>query len=153
MALIIPTPSPSQNTYSPYYVYPSESLATVLVTPLLSGENYYHWARPMIMSLSSKNKIPFIDGSIQMPPRSDPIYPAWKRANNIVISWITRSVSPSISQSILWIDNAHEVWEELGEIFSQGNLIRIAELQESIANLRQGGLYVNNYFTELNFVG
>ncbi|XP_019416421.1 PREDICTED: uncharacterized protein LOC109327712 [Lupinus angustifolius] len=43
----------------------------------------------------------------------------------------------------------HEVWEELRERFSQGNLFRLVELQESLANFKQGELSVNNYFTEI----
>ncbi|KAF1888564.1 hypothetical protein Lal_00011338 [Lupinus albus] len=78
---------------SPYYVHPSESPATTLVSPLLN-------------------------------------------------------VSPSISQSILWIDKADEICDELRERFSQGKLIKIVELQESTTNLKQGVLSVTSYFTK-----
>ncbi|KAF1881122.1 hypothetical protein Lal_00023155 [Lupinus albus] len=64
----------------------------------------------------------------------------------------TWHVSPTIAQSILWMDRAHEVWDELRKRFSQGNLFRIAELQESIANLKQGDLSVTSYFTELKIM-
>ncbi|XP_019455120.1 PREDICTED: uncharacterized protein LOC109356243 [Lupinus angustifolius] len=141
-----------QDSISPYIVHPSESPGIALVSPVLNGKNYHQWARAMKVSLNTKQKLPFIDGSILMPPKTDPMYPAWERANNIVISWINRSVSPSISQSILWIDKAYEVWEELEERFSQGNLFRIAELQESIANFRQGELSISDYFTQLKIL-
>ncbi|KAF1896593.1 hypothetical protein Lal_00034292, partial [Lupinus albus] len=59
------------------------------------------------------------------------------------------SVSPSISTCINWVDKADEVWEELKERFSQGNLHRIADLQESIASLMQGDPIVTKYFTEI----
>ncbi|KAF1898802.1 hypothetical protein Lal_00035561 [Lupinus albus] len=87
-----------------------------------------------------------------MPSKTDPLYQAWERANNIVTSWISRPVSPSIAQSILWIDEAYGVWDELRERFSQGNLFCVAKLQESIANFRQGELSVTNYFTKLKIL-
>ncbi|XP_019442299.1 PREDICTED: uncharacterized protein LOC109347022 [Lupinus angustifolius] len=136
-------------TQDPYYVHPSDNLGIALVSPLLDGENYHQWSRSMRMSLISKQKFEFMDGSIQMPAKDDPTFKAWARANNMVASWIIRSVSPSISQSILWIDKAHEIWEELKERFSQGNFFRIADLQESITNCRQGDLSVSKYHTEM----
>nr|KYP64533.1 hypothetical protein KK1_019133 [Cajanus cajan] len=59
----------------------------------------------MITALSAKNKAEFVDGSIQRPTKSDTLHAAWKRCNNMVVSWIVHSVSPSIRQSILWMDN------------------------------------------------
>ncbi|KAE9614308.1 putative gag-polypeptide of LTR copia-type [Lupinus albus] len=128
---------PSQDPSSIYYIHPSDSTATPLVSPLLNGENYHQWVRSMKMSLITKQKIEFIDESIQMPPKTDPSFKAWQRANNMVISWITRSVDPSISQSVLWSDKAYEIWDELGERFTQGNLIRIGDLQELVFNYKQ----------------
>ncbi|XP_019462961.1 PREDICTED: uncharacterized protein LOC109361887 [Lupinus angustifolius] len=137
---------------SPYYVHPSDNPALPLVTPLLNDQNYHQWARAMEVSLTTKQKLSFIDGTIRMPIKSDPIYPAWERANNMVISWINRSVNPSISHSIIWIKKAPEVWEELKERFSQGNLYRIGDLQDSLSNFKQGESTVSNYYTEVKTI-
>ncbi|KAF1859025.1 hypothetical protein Lal_00000849 [Lupinus albus] len=45
------------------------------------------------MSLISKKKLGFVDGSIQTPPKTDAIYKSWDQANDVVISWITRSTN------------------------------------------------------------
>ncbi|XP_019450665.1 PREDICTED: uncharacterized protein LOC109352934 [Lupinus angustifolius] len=116
------------------------------------GENYHQWSRSMMMSLISKHKLELVDGSILMPTKTGPTFNQWQRANNLVTSWIMRSVSPSIAQSILWIDKAYEVWDELRERFLQENMFHIAELQESIANFKQGELDITNYFTELKIL-
>ncbi|XP_019465369.1 PREDICTED: uncharacterized protein LOC109363564 [Lupinus angustifolius] len=142
----------SQDPSSPYYVHPSDNPASALVSPVLNGENYNHWSIGMKRSLISKQKLALIDGSILMPPKTDPTYKAWERANNMVISWITRSVSPSIAQSIVWMDKTYEIWEELEERLSQGNLYRIAELHQCIFNFRQGELDISNYFTQLKIL-
>nr|KYP39770.1 hypothetical protein KK1_038908 [Cajanus cajan] len=59
------------------------------------------------------------------------------------------SVSDSIAQSIIFLENSIDVWQELKERFSQGDLIRISDIQQEIYGLRQGSLSVTNFFTEL----
>ncbi|XP_019455121.1 PREDICTED: uncharacterized protein LOC109356244 [Lupinus angustifolius] len=137
----------TRSNFSLLHTHPSENPASAMVSPLLNGDNYHQWSKSMKMSLISKQKLEFVDGSIQTPPKTDPIYKAWERTNNIVISWITRLVNPSISQSILWMDKAHDVWDDLHERYSQGNLLKIAELQDSVARFKQGNLNVSEYFT------
>ncbi|KAF1866483.1 hypothetical protein Lal_00017866 [Lupinus albus] len=113
---------PSQYPTSSYHVHPSENPDNAFV--LLNGENYHQWTSAMRMNLISKQKMDF----------------ACERANSIIIFWIT---------SVLWIIKSYEIWDELNERFSQDNMFRIAELQESIANFRQGDLSVTNYYIEL----
>ncbi|XP_061370184.1 uncharacterized protein LOC133312919 [Gastrolobium bilobum] len=69
---------------SPYYLHPSENPALVLVSTLLNGKNYHGWATAMKMSLISKNKFSFVDGTISVPEISDPRFAAWERCNTMV---------------------------------------------------------------------
>ncbi|XP_019420736.1 PREDICTED: uncharacterized protein LOC109330924 [Lupinus angustifolius] len=55
-------------------------------------------------------------------------------------------------ESIIWIKKAHEVWEDLKERFSQGNLYRIGDLQDSLSNFKQGELTVSNYYIEVKTI-
>ena len=82
----------------------------------------------MRMALLSKNKLKFIDGSIQIPAKEDPSFQVWERCNTMVTSWLYRAVIPSIAESISWLDNALDVWNDLKERFSQGDAFRIADL-------------------------
>jgi hypothetical protein len=59
------------------------------------------------------------------------------------------SVEDSIAQSIVYLDNAIDVWNELKERFSRGDYIRISELQVEIYGLKQGTRSVSEYFTVL----
>nr|KYP72603.1 hypothetical protein KK1_005199 [Cajanus cajan] len=95
---------PSQDPTSPYYLHPSENPSLVLVSFVLDGPNYHQWSRSFRMSLVSKNKLGFIDGTIVAPARSNILFPAWERANMMVVSWIIRSLSSSIAQSVIWRD-------------------------------------------------
>jgi hypothetical protein len=48
----------------------------------------------MIMALTAKNKLKFIDGSIKKPSAElEDEFHAWNHSNNMVLSWILNSVS------------------------------------------------------------
>nr|KYP75715.1 hypothetical protein KK1_019912 [Cajanus cajan] len=67
----------------------------------------------MLTVLSAKNKVEFVDGSAREPSKTNKMYLAWCRCNNMVISWIVHSISTSIRKIILWIDKDGEVWRDL----------------------------------------
>ncbi|CAN1779014.1 hypothetical protein LINPERHAP1_LOCUS14592 [Linum perenne] len=87
----------------------------------------------MLMVLDGKNKTGFVDDSILAPDSSQPLYPFWIHNKKLVLSWILRSVSPTISKSILYSKSARVAWTVLRQRFSQD----------------QGTQSVTKYFTEL----
>ncbi|XP_061356497.1 uncharacterized protein LOC133300927 [Gastrolobium bilobum] len=72
------------NPSHPFFLHPNESPSTILVPQLLNGNNYHMWSRAMTVVLISKNKIGFIDGSMDPPLEDDPSYFAWQRCNNMI---------------------------------------------------------------------
>jgi hypothetical protein len=46
------------------------------------------------------------------------------------MSWISNAVDAEISQSILWMDTASEIWQDLKDRFYQGDVFRISDIQE-----------------------
>ncbi|XP_057455232.1 uncharacterized protein LOC130746569 [Lotus japonicus] len=120
-----------------------------MVSPPLNGRNYNAWARSMKRVLVAKNKFKFINGEIQVAVPGDANYEAWDRCNSLINSWILNSVTSSIANSIVFVENACDAWKDLHDRFSQGDLVRIAELQNEISNLKQNTLSVNDYYTEI----
>src|SRR4051812_41785848 len=115
-----------QDQLETYYIHPSENPATVCVTPALSGENYHAWSMKMRRALAMKNKFQFVDGTIEVPDCNDPNYVAWQRCNNFVHTWIINSIAPSIAQSVVFIKNVVDVWNDLRDRFMRGDKIRVA---------------------------
>jgi hypothetical protein len=137
------------NPSNPYYVHPNENPSLILVTPLLNSKNYNSWSRAMKVALISKNKLKFVDGTFVQPAPAHVLHDPWIRCNNMVLSWLQRSISEGIAQSILWIDNAHLVWKNLENRFSEGDLFKISDIQDDLAKLQQGNLDISTYFTKL----
>ena len=114
---------------SPYFLHHSDNPGLVLVSQPLTEENYASWSRAMLIALSVKNKLGFIDGSIPKPGDTELIrLNSWIRNNNIVISWILNSVSKEISASVIYSESAYEIWLDLKDRFQQGNGPRIFQL-------------------------
>lgn len=124
----------------------------MLVSAVLTRQNYHQWARSMELSLITKNNIGFVDDTIPVPSKTDSMFQTWRRANNLVVSWIIASVSESIAKSILYNDVACNIWKQLKKRFSQGDLFCISDIEDSIIALKQGELTVNDYLTELKIL-
>ena len=144
--------NPLMDPLSPFFLHPSESPGIVLVSSPLTELNYSLWCQAMTVALESKNKMGFVDGSIPEPGVGDPLRPAWQRNNSIILSWITRSLSTEIAESVIFHTKASTMWNELRQRFSQGNQSRIADLMEELYSLKQGNLSVTGFFTQLKSV-
>ncbi|CAN1222783.1 hypothetical protein LINGRAPRIM_LOCUS670 [Linum grandiflorum] len=107
------------------------------------------WSRSMSVALSIKNKLRFVDGTYLAPSATDASHSAWIRCNFVVLNWIFNSVSEDIAQSLISYDDAASVWKDLKQRFSQGDAIRIADLQSRIASCDQGDSTITQYFTNL----
>lgn len=97
----------------------------------------------------SKNKIKFVDETILKPQIIVAIYSSWRRCNNMVLSWILRSLTPSIAQTALNFEIVKQLWKNLKERFSQSDVYRLADLQTEIFNISQGDRLVTDYFAAL----
>lgn len=140
--------SDSNNAYSLHH---SDHPGMILVSKSLDGDNYSTWRRAMIISLNAKSKIGFVDGTLKAPSaKTKPEdYAAWKKCNDMVLSWILNSLTPDIADSVIFYDTAHEVWEDLQNRFSQSNAPRIFQIEKEIACLAQDQMTVAAYYTKL----
>ena len=133
-----------------FFLHHRENPSAILVSQPLVSEVYLAWAKSMQRALSAKNKLAFIDGTPTMTPtmaKSPLLVQAWTRCNNMVVSWILNSVPPKILASVVYRDTTLEVWEDGKERFSQGNGIRIFQLQKYLAGINQGEHSITYHFT------
>ncbi|KAL2895195.1 Retrovirus-related Pol polyprotein from transposon RE1 [Bienertia sinuspersici] len=128
---------PAQDPSSPYYIHPSDSQYK-LVPTIFYGSAYNDWKRSVMIGLSAKNKLGFIDGSIPKPLDNVVLAKAWERCNNTVISWFIQVLHPIIARSILYFDTAREVWRNLEERFGQTLGTQIYSIPQQISELEQG---------------
>jgi hypothetical protein len=74
----------------------------------------------MIVSLSAKNKLVFIDGFLPKPsPEDEAMHHTWMRCNNMIITWILNSVLKEIASSIIYITTCEEMAGFEGSVLSR----------------------------------
>lgn len=93
----------------PLYINPSKNLGLSLVGVIFDGNKYRDWCRNMLIALSVKNKLYFIQCDCERPPPNSPFSRQWDMCNNIVISWIHNLLSPVIRKSVLYCQLAKDV--------------------------------------------
>ncbi|KAL5542133.1 hypothetical protein UlMin_009843 [Ulmus minor] len=121
--------TPSEDSSSPYFLSNKENPGLFMVSAHLIGSNFNSWNRAMSMALVAKNKLCFVDGSIDKPTIDDPVYGSWSRCNSMVMSWIFHSVSKDIAEIIMYLDNVVDMWSDLYDKFHQGNTPRVFQIK------------------------
>ncbi|XP_019153615.1 PREDICTED: uncharacterized protein LOC109150164 [Ipomoea nil] len=134
----------------PLYLHITENPNLILVSPPLSECNYASWSRSMKIALGVKNKFGFVNGDIPNPGEGDIKYAIWKRCNDILCSWILKSLNSTIAESVLYFEFVKYIWKALKKRYSQADPHRIAEIQNEIFKNMQGNMTINEYFTKCN---
>ncbi|KAF5467887.1 hypothetical protein F2P56_012097 [Juglans regia] len=104
----------------------------------------------MRRALRAKNKLGFISGAILQPTDpEDPLLELWERCNNMVVSWLQNSISSSIKSSVMFVDDAREIWLDLQHRFSQQNGPCIFQLKKNLSSLYQDHDSISIYYGKL----
>lgn len=93
----------------PFYVHPSDSPGAHLVSPPFDGNGFVIWCNNMLTVLSAKNKLGIITGKVTKPLTNSPYYSFWERCNDMVIAWLTNSLSKDIANSVMVFDTAKDI--------------------------------------------
>ncbi|PNX81305.1 hypothetical protein L195_g037323 [Trifolium pratense] len=93
------------------------------LTSVLTHSNYHALARSMQRALGAKNKFNFVEGTIPIPRSVLSKFKGLVSMQYVGTFLIMNSMEESIAQSIVFVDNALDVWTELKESFSHGDFI------------------------------
>lgn len=77
----------------------------------------------MEIVLASKRKLGFVTGLVKRDPEDEEKEDQWDTSNNMVIAWLTGSMTPSVkeSESVVYVRNAKEIWDQLERRFALTN--------------------------------
>jgi len=70
----------------------------------------------------------------------------------MVLSWIIKTLSLYIAESVIYVENAKILWDELKERFSKGDYFKISDLLQAIHFIRQGERNITQFFTNLKIL-
>ena len=72
-----------------------------------------------------------------------------RRCDNTVTSWILNSLSKDLPDSLQYVNNAKELWDELKDRYDQANGAKLYQIQQELSSLTQGNLDVTGYYTNI----
>jgi len=102
----------------------------------------------MLISLSAKNKLGFINGSIPTLGESNPKYSLWQRCNDMVLSWILNSLNQEIANSVIYMETPSEIWLDLQERFSKGDFSSLSDSAFHCGFKAKSG-FIFTYYTKI----
>lgn len=136
---------------NPYMLHHSIAPTTTLVThQLIGASNYISWSKAMLLALSGKNKLGFINGTIKKPDGA--LSSAWQCNNDIITSWIVNAISKRIAASLVYTGCVKDIWDQLKRRYHQVNGSRIYQLRKELVTTVQGVLSVEDYYAQLTTV-
>ncbi|KAM2148308.1 hypothetical protein ACFX1Q_004939 [Malus domestica] len=139
-----------ENPNHPLYLHHSDQPGAILVPQPLVEDNYNTWVQSMSMALTVKNKLGFVDGTINKPSEDNfEELQQWNRCNNLVKTWLLGSMSKEISGSVINYKDARQMWTDLQERFSHVNIVQLFHVENEIHDCVQSNMSVSSYFTKL----
>lgn len=91
----------------------------------------------------------FINGKIKSSSKNDALFVTYERCDNIVLAWISASLSPDIAQSTIYMDNTTQLYTCLQNRSSKSSHFRLSDILQQIHFMHRGEKFVTAYFNEL----
>ncbi|KAL5784152.1 hypothetical protein ACOSQ2_006544 [Xanthoceras sorbifolium] len=79
-------------------------------------------------------------------------YLAWKKVDQLLVSWLMSTLSPSILGRVTQCVTSCEVWNTITNMFSQQSMARIMHLRSQLQTLKKGALKISDYIVKIKDV-
>nr|XP_009793770.1 PREDICTED: uncharacterized protein LOC104240599 [Nicotiana sylvestris] len=120
-----------------------------LVRSPFDGRGFPGWRRSVLIAISAKNKLGFINGTCGEPALNAAEHSQWSRCNDMVTSWLLNSLTKEIGDTVIYSRTAKDLWSSLEHRFGQSSGAKLYHLQKEISKLAQGNSSIAGYFTTL----
>ncbi|OMO99983.1 cucumisin-like protein [Corchorus olitorius] len=117
---------------SPHYLSNADCSTTNLIMVVLTGTDYSIWRRTMTNALKGRNKLAFVDGSLEKPTTDIKEDFAWKKCNSMVITWFNNSIAQELHSGVAFYEITYDIRRDLHEIYDR---VRITVLYQDESSL------------------
>ncbi|KAL0291445.1 UNVERIFIED_CONTAM: hypothetical protein Sradi_7025800, partial [Sesamum radiatum] len=127
----------------------SDHPGMVMVSSLLTGNNYFAWSRAVRRALTAKMKLDFIDGFVVRPTGNGEDFKRWNHTDSMLTTWILNCMSKELAEAFMHVESSCELWLEQQAWFSESNSSMIYQQQREIGQVTQGNMSITEYYTKL----
>nr|XP_016481327.1 PREDICTED: uncharacterized protein LOC107802359 [Nicotiana tabacum] len=100
------------------------SISDTTISEPFDGTCYGSWRRSMLVALSVRNKLDFIHGTVEKPSKGSPLMQQWHKCNDLVVAWLSNSVTKQIHRTVVYSEYAKDIWRELETRYGQADRAR-----------------------------
>ncbi|KAK8957728.1 hypothetical protein KSP39_PZI001284 [Platanthera zijinensis] len=113
----------------------------------LKSTNYLPWKTQVLPVLRSLGLVGFIDGSATRPDPDDlsPNAVQWHRLDQMVLAWLTNSLSEAAVTQIGTCATSAEVWHSLEVLYGTLTRSQILQLKTELQSMTKGALSMADY--------
>lgn len=137
---------------SAYYIHPSDATTSQLVSSKFNGNRFTNWKRSMMLTLSARNKLGFVNGTITKSDNNSPDLISWERCNDLVISWILHNLDENIAKSVLFLNTARDIWKDLEDRVGFASVTQVYTLEQKLTDITQGTQSIFEFFTQIKSI-
>uniref|UniRef100_A0A5K0WMZ4 Uncharacterized protein n=1 Tax=Nymphaea colorata TaxID=210225 RepID=A0A5K0WMZ4_9MAGN len=128
----------------------SENLPVQVTSIRLNKDNYVSWSAALEIGITSRGRLPYINGEKPAPSKTDPQWATWALEDSQVKVWIISSVSADIQPLILRKSTTYDMWTVLAWMYGRKKrVLRTYQIKRGIYSLKQGDLSVASFFAAL----
>ncbi|XP_074297824.1 uncharacterized protein LOC141628605 [Silene latifolia] len=122
----------------------------MITQPIFNRDNYDNWVDALRMTLYSKDKLAFLDGTIKEPKQGKKSeesmeHIVWRQCNAMGKAWLRNLIDPKLYVNIAFSESVVQIWEELKERYATGNSPRVHQLKSELNELKQDRLTIVEY--------
>ena len=139
----------TRKTISSYDITSLDNPGFTITQVQLKGDNYEEWARSFRTALRARKKFGFIDGTIKQPGEGSGDLEDWWTINSLLVSWIRNTIKPTLRSTISHVEIAQDLWLDIKDRFSITNGPQIQQLKSTLAECKQKGITIMNYYGKL----
>ncbi|XP_074309573.1 uncharacterized protein LOC141644053 [Silene latifolia] len=145
MPVVFPKIDPS----SPYYLGSQDGPGAKISNIVLRQDNYDDWQMSMKMSLKSRRKFGFVDGTIKKPTNKFDLE-NWEVAHCTHVQWIRNMIDPSLLTNVTYGYDAAALWSELETQFAVVDGTKVHNLKTQLKDFKQSkGMNITSYYGKL----
>ncbi|KAL6281384.1 hypothetical protein ACE6H2_018265 [Prunus campanulata] len=142
------------------YALPSNSSSVASVLTLkLDHTNYPLWLAQITPLLKSRGLMGFVKGTTTCPPsvvkdkdnteKVNPAYDDWIRQDQLILSWINGSLSPSVLGPVARYTTSRDTWLSLEKRFASQTLHRIIHLRGELLRTTRGDSSISEFLDKI----
>lgn len=103
------TNNEASDRVSPEYLHPLDYPRQMHVNETLNNNNYLDWLQEMENFLFTKNKIGFVDGTLQKPEKTHANYMTWLRCDAMIKGWLDTSMENDVRSSVKYASIGEDI--------------------------------------------